>query len=204
MPEHVGVVLASPYRKSINASLYGRVAQGSKVLGEFSLQLRRDTDRITTAGGRACAGDACHACGRLRDDDRGRGAVADHRGEARAGRGRCARTVARSERRASEPNAAASSPNGELPHRSSRGPRTQFGRLTVLPRPGQPFPRSLAQERGLFARPTPEGCVGGTGQASGGRRNRIGCAPRRPFAWSARIAFLVPERTLRPIAGFGR
>ena len=46
MPKHLGAVLASPYRKSINASLYGLVAQGSK----FSLQLRRDTDRSTTAG----------------------------------------------------------------------------------------------------------------------------------------------------------
>jgi len=42
------------------------------------------------------------------------------------------------------------------------------------------------------------------------RRNRTGVrraarrhtfAPRHPFARSARIAFLVPERTLRPIAG---
>ncbi|MGN8184623.1 hypothetical protein ACTJLD_01430 [Burkholderia sp. 22088] len=76
--------------------------------------------------------------------------------------------------------------------------------MTVLPRPGQPFPRSLAQERGLFARPTPQGRVGGTGQAFGGQRNRTGCVFLHPIAWSARIAFLVPERTLRPIAGFGR
>ncbi|WP_423392240.1 hypothetical protein [Burkholderia sp. LMG 21824] len=50
IPEHLGAVPASPYRKSINAALCGLVAQGSKVLGKFSLQLRRDTDRITTAG----------------------------------------------------------------------------------------------------------------------------------------------------------
>ncbi|KWC82038.1 hypothetical protein WL57_23055 [Burkholderia cepacia] len=41
MPEHLGAVLASPYRKSINASLYGFVAQGSKISGKFRLQLRR-------------------------------------------------------------------------------------------------------------------------------------------------------------------
>ncbi len=53
-------------------------------------------------------------------------------------------------RHASLPVAAGLSPNGELPHRLLRGPRSQFGRLTVLPRPGQPFPRSLAQERGFL------------------------------------------------------
>ncbi|AKM41159.1 hypothetical protein NL30_15345 [Burkholderia contaminans] len=41
MPEHLGAVLASPYRKSINASLYGFVAQGSKISGKFSLRLHR-------------------------------------------------------------------------------------------------------------------------------------------------------------------
>ncbi|AYQ38359.1 hypothetical protein CVS37_09765 [Burkholderia lata] len=41
MPEHLGAVLASPYRKSINAALYGFVAQGSKISGKFSLQLSR-------------------------------------------------------------------------------------------------------------------------------------------------------------------
>ncbi|CAB3759469.1 hypothetical protein LMG29660_03693 [Burkholderia puraquae] len=238
MPEHLGAVLASPCRKSINASLYGFVAQGSKISGKFSLQLRRadmtdeDWDRAREDGfmkhgssplemegapafarsgrwlcagqdvvvvcafvqdsgrrphhdggqGRARVRDAHHACDRRRDDDRGSGAVARHRGDARAGRGRCARAMTRSARHASVPVAAALSPKGELPHRSLCGPRSQFGRLTVLPRPGQLFPRSLAQERGLFARPTPEGCVGGTGQAFGGRRNRTGCAPRHPFA----------------------
>ncbi|WP_129514474.1 hypothetical protein [Burkholderia stabilis] len=53
-------------------------------------------------------------------------------------------------RHASLPVAAGLSPNGELPHRLLCGPRSQFGRLTVLPRPGQPFPRSLAQERGFL------------------------------------------------------
>ncbi|WP_174931537.1 hypothetical protein [Burkholderia lata] len=42
MPEHLGAVLASSYRKSINASLYGFVAQGSKISGEFSLRLHRN------------------------------------------------------------------------------------------------------------------------------------------------------------------
>ncbi|MBZ5790316.1 hypothetical protein K8353_09360 [Burkholderia contaminans] len=41
MPEHLGAVLASPYRKSINASLDGFVAEGSKISGKFRLQLRR-------------------------------------------------------------------------------------------------------------------------------------------------------------------
>jgi len=41
MPEHLGAVLASPYRKSINVALYRFVAQGSKISGKFSLQLSR-------------------------------------------------------------------------------------------------------------------------------------------------------------------
>ncbi|WP_423379153.1 hypothetical protein [Burkholderia sp. LMG 32019] len=41
MPEHLGAVLASPCRKSINASLDGFVAEGSKISGKFWLQLRR-------------------------------------------------------------------------------------------------------------------------------------------------------------------
>jgi len=89
---------------------------------------------------------------------------------------RCRSQVLRPDRDATRPvdlpDAATLSTKGELPHRPSRGPRSQFGRLTVLPRPGQLFPRSLAQERGLFARPTPERCVGGTGQAFGRLRNR--------------------------------
>lgn len=47
-------------------------------------------------------------------------------------------------RRANLRVAAALSPNGELPHRTLRDPRSQFGGLTDLPRPGQRFPRSLA------------------------------------------------------------
>ena len=74
-------------------------------------------------------------------------------------------------RHARMPVAVALSLKGELPHRPSRSPRSQFDRLTVLPRPGQPFPRSLVQERGLFAPPTPEDCVGGIGQAFGGLRD---------------------------------
>ncbi|KEH15472.1 transmembrane protein, putative, partial [Medicago truncatula] len=239
MPEHLGAVLASPYRKSINASLYGFVAQGSKISGKFRLQLRRADmtdegwDRAQEDGfanrgssdlemkgelagsryladgfctgqdvvvvcafvqdrrhrphhhggqGRARARDPRHARGRRRDDDRGGGVVACHRGVARAGRGRRARAVTRSARHASVPVAAAPSPNGELPHRSLRGRRSQSGRLTVLPRPGQLFPRSLVQERGLFARPTPQGRVGGTGQAFGGQRNRTGCVSLHPIA----------------------
>ncbi|WP_230950064.1 hypothetical protein [Burkholderia cepacia] len=54
MPEHLGAVLASPYRKSINASLYGFVAEGSKISGKFRLQLRRadmtDDDRDRALG----------------------------------------------------------------------------------------------------------------------------------------------------------
>ncbi|EMN5130195.1 hypothetical protein WR30_11350 [Burkholderia contaminans FFH2055] len=56
MPEHLGAVLASPYRKSINASLYGFVAQGSKISGKFSLRLHRsdmteeDRDRALEDG----------------------------------------------------------------------------------------------------------------------------------------------------------
>ncbi|MDN7878176.1 hypothetical protein [Burkholderia aenigmatica] len=42
MPEHLGAVLASPYRKSIKAALYGFVAQGSKISGKFSLRLPRN------------------------------------------------------------------------------------------------------------------------------------------------------------------
>ncbi|MCA7883269.1 hypothetical protein LGM58_08720 [Burkholderia contaminans] len=55
-PEHLGAVLASPYRKSINASLYGFVAQGSKISGKFSLRLHRsdmteeDRDRALEDG----------------------------------------------------------------------------------------------------------------------------------------------------------
>ncbi|VWD32994.1 hypothetical protein [Burkholderia contaminans] len=56
MPEHLGAVLASPYWKSINASLYGFVAQGSKISGKFSLRLHRsdmteeDRDRALEDG----------------------------------------------------------------------------------------------------------------------------------------------------------
>ena len=42
MPDHLGAVLASPYRKSIEASLSGLVAQGSKISGDFSLRIHRD------------------------------------------------------------------------------------------------------------------------------------------------------------------
>ncbi|WP_321839835.1 hypothetical protein [Burkholderia cepacia] len=61
MPEHLGAVLASPYRKSINASLYEFVAQGSKISGKFRLRLRRAdmTDEGWTARWRTasrCAG----------------------------------------------------------------------------------------------------------------------------------------------------
>ncbi|AFQ48268.1 hypothetical protein GEM_1843 [Burkholderia cepacia GG4] len=41
MPEHLGAVLASSYRKSIQAALYGFVAQGSKISGEYRLVLAR-------------------------------------------------------------------------------------------------------------------------------------------------------------------
>jgi hypothetical protein len=41
IPEHLGAVLASPYRKSINASPHGFVAQGSKISGRFSRQRGR-------------------------------------------------------------------------------------------------------------------------------------------------------------------
>ena len=103
-------------------------------------------------------------------------------------------------RHARMPVAVALSLKGELPHRPSRSPRSQFDRLTVLPRPGQPFPRSLVQERGLFAPRRRK-----IASAESDRRS-AGCAtahvrPRHPFARSGRIAFLVPERTLRPIAG---
>ncbi|WP_254609672.1 hypothetical protein [Burkholderia lata] len=40
LPRHLGVVLALPYRKSINASRYEFVAQGGKVLGQSWLQRR--------------------------------------------------------------------------------------------------------------------------------------------------------------------
>lgn len=112
---------------------------------------------------------------RPRDGHRGKGAGAHSRRDARIDRGSRVRPVRLSA-------VAALSPKGELPHRPSRDPRSQFGRLTVLPRPGQPFPRSLAQERGLFARPTPEGGVGGTGQAFGRLRDGTHCAPPQPFA----------------------
>ncbi|WP_249744597.1 hypothetical protein [Burkholderia pyrrocinia] len=49
MPEYLGAVLASSYRRSIKASLYDFVAQGGKISGKFRLELRRtdmtDVDR---------------------------------------------------------------------------------------------------------------------------------------------------------------
>ncbi|WP_321785061.1 hypothetical protein [Burkholderia pyrrocinia] len=56
MPEHLGAVLASPYRKSIKASLYDFVAQGGKISGKFRLELHRtdmtddDRDRALADG----------------------------------------------------------------------------------------------------------------------------------------------------------
>ncbi|HDR9585468.1 hypothetical protein [Burkholderia stabilis] len=56
MPEHLGAVLASSYRKSIKASLYDFVAQGDKISGKFELELHRsdmaddDWDRALADG----------------------------------------------------------------------------------------------------------------------------------------------------------
>ena len=41
MPEHLGAVLVSSYRKSIQAALSGFIAQGSKISGEYRLALSR-------------------------------------------------------------------------------------------------------------------------------------------------------------------
>ncbi len=125
--------------------------------------------------GRSRTRDARHGRCRRRDDGRGGGVVACIAAMPAPAAG--VRSDRDARRHADLPDAATLLAKGKLPHRPLRDPRSQFGRLTVLPRPGQPFPRSLAQERGLFARPTPQSCVGGTGQAFGRLRNRTRRTP---------------------------
>jgi len=58
---HLGVVLALPYRKSINASRYEFVAQGGKVLGKSWLQRRLGT--VTDGGFERALDDGFMKCG---------------------------------------------------------------------------------------------------------------------------------------------
>ena len=47
MPAHLDVVLAAPYRKWVTASLYGFVAKGDKITGDFDLHIRDARKRMT-------------------------------------------------------------------------------------------------------------------------------------------------------------
>ena len=47
MPAHLEAVLAAPYRKWVTASLYGFVAKGDKINGEFDLHIRDARKRMT-------------------------------------------------------------------------------------------------------------------------------------------------------------